>query len=243
MANIQINQLPAGTLPLTGSEILPVDQGASTVQITVDDVVDYVYENGPTLDQVLDAGNTSTTPLTIGAPSEFTTINPGIIDIEYGAANVHTQYRPDGISIQDLGGFLDMNIYFNNNNQNIVFPAQSGTLALTSDIVATYKSYVAIVSYDGSLFTQVVLKNDFGSTVFTWSSPSISVFRITPSATSFTVNKTVAFVNSYENNYLVTPKRAFNPSLDYVNLTHIKYDGTSNTMVAGNFFIEIRVYP
>jgi len=42
MANIEINQLPAGTLPLTGNEIIPVDQGASTVQVTVDDVADFI---------------------------------------------------------------------------------------------------------------------------------------------------------------------------------------------------------
>jgi hypothetical protein len=159
MANIEINQLPAGTLPLTGTEILPVDQGATTVQITIDDVVDYVYENGPTLDQVLDAGATSTTPITIGSPSEFTTINPGIIDVEYGAANVHTQYRPDGIGVQDLGGSLDMNIAFNNNNQNITFPAQSGTLALTSQL-PIYKSYVALIDQAGaSAPTAIVLQN------------------------------------------------------------------------------------
>lgn len=163
MANIEINQLPAGTLPLTGAEILPVDQGASTVQITVDDVVDYVYENGPTLDQVLDAGATSTTSITIGStlttPLDYTTINPGIIDMENTSGNVHTQYRPDGIGVQDLVGSLDMEIDFNNNNQTIVFPAQSGTLALTSQL-PIYKSYAALISQAGTAApTAIVLQN------------------------------------------------------------------------------------
>lgn len=134
MANIKINQLPAGTLPLTGAEILPVDQGANTVKITVDDVVDYVYENGPTLDQVLDAGDISTTSLTIGStlttPSEYTTINAGIIDMYSTVSDSNTQYKANGINVYSLDGFSDMNIYYNTNNQTIDYPTESGTLAL-----------------------------------------------------------------------------------------------------------------
>lgn len=123
-------------------------------------------------------------------------------------------------------------------------PNASGTLALTSDIGGGYKSYVAIVDFSGSGFTQSILKNDFSGITFTWSNPSTSVLRITPStAVTFTNDKTVAFVNSYENEYFVTPKRANNPALDYINLSHTKYDGTTNTMVYGKFYIEIRVYP
>jgi hypothetical protein len=129
-------------------------------------------------------------------------------------------------------------------NRTLQLPDASGTLALTSDIGGGYKSYVAIVNFSSGGFTQTILKNDFSGITFTWSNPSTSVLRITPStAVTFTNDKTVAFVNSYENEYFVTPKRANNPALDYVNLSHTKYDGTTNTMVYGKFYIEIRVYP
>jgi hypothetical protein len=124
-------------------------------------------------------------------------------------------------------------------NQAYQFPNASGTLALEG-----YKSYVAIVTFTISGFTQIVLKNDFSGITFTWSNPTVNILRITPStATTFTNDKTVAFVNSYANDYLVTPNRANNPSLDYVDLAHTKYDGTKNTMTFGKFYIEIRVYP
>jgi len=111
---------------------------------------------------------------------------------------------------------------------------------------APYKSYVAIVTYNSStsVFTQVVLQNDFSGVTFTWSDPSAGLFRITPSASvTFTNDKTVAFVNSYANQYFVTPLRAANPVIDYITLTHTKYDGTINSIVSGKFYIEIRVYP
>jgi hypothetical protein len=42
MANVQINQLPAATLPLDGTELIPADQGIQTVQVTVDDIKTYI---------------------------------------------------------------------------------------------------------------------------------------------------------------------------------------------------------
>jgi len=45
MANVQINQLPAGTTPLDGSELIPVDQGATTVKITTSDIAVLANEN------------------------------------------------------------------------------------------------------------------------------------------------------------------------------------------------------
>jgi len=44
MANVQINQLPAATLPLDGTELIPADQGIQTVQVTLEDVKNYINE-------------------------------------------------------------------------------------------------------------------------------------------------------------------------------------------------------
>jgi hypothetical protein len=106
-----------------------------------------------------------------------------------------------------------------------------------------YKSYVAIVNFSGT-FTETILQNDFSGVTYTWSNPTTNVLRITPSdGSTFAFNKTVVFVNSYDNTYLVTPTRTGSPIAGVVNLTHTKYDGTTNTMSYGQFFIEIRVYP
>ena len=107
-----------------------------------------------------------------------------------------------------------------------------------------YSSYVAIVAYQLSGFTETILQNDFTSVTFTWSNPTDNVLRVTPSVgTTFPPNKTVIFVNSYDNDYLVTPTRTDLPSPGVVNLTHKKWDGTTNSLSFGTFFIEIRVYP
>lgn len=108
----------------------------------------------------------------------------------------------------------------------------------------SYSSYVAIMSFQISGFTETILQNDFTGVTYTWSNPSTNVLRITPSVgTTFALNKTVVFVNSYDNDYLVTPTRTGGPTAGVVNLTHVKWDGTTNTMSYGTFFIEIRVYP
>lgn len=107
-----------------------------------------------------------------------------------------------------------------------------------------YKSYTAIVNFSISGFTETILQNDFTGITYTWSNPSTNVFRITPSVgTTFTINKTVVFVNSYDNTYLVTPTRTGSPTAGVVNLTNTKYDGTTNTIAYSQFYIEIRVYP
>jgi hypothetical protein len=111
-------------------------------------------------------------------------------------------------------------------------------------LVTSYSSYVAIVSFQLSGFTETILQNDFTSVTFTWSNPTTNVLRVTPSVgTTFTLDKTVVFVNSYDNDYLVTPTRTGGSSSGVVNLTHKKWDGTTNSLSYGTFFIEIRVYP
>lgn len=110
--------------------------------------------------------------------------------------------------------------------------------------IIPYSSYVAIVSFQSSGFTETILQNDFTGITYTWSNPISNVLRITPSdGSTFTFNKTVVFVNSYDNDYLVTPERAGSPTAGVVNLTHKKWDGTTGGLSFGTFYIEIRVYP
>jgi len=243
MANIEINQLPAGTLPLIGTEILPVDQGATTVQITVDDVVDYVYENGPTLDQVLNVGAVSTTSLTIAStlisPLEYTTINPGVIDIENTAGNVHTQYRPDGIGVQDLVGSLDMDIDFNNNNQNITFPAQSGTLALTSQL-PIYKSYAALIDQSGTAApTSIVLQNTMvGAVTLTNPTGTIGNYRISCPDFIYTKMLVLMIPSGYGTSGTVISATQHAGYVDFS--AQAGLSGAVSTIQAN---LEIRVYP
>ena len=39
MADLKISQLPAATVPLAGTEVLPIVQGGTTVQVAVDDLI------------------------------------------------------------------------------------------------------------------------------------------------------------------------------------------------------------
>jgi len=115
---------------------------------------------------------------------------------------------------------------------------------LAASGAAPYESYVAIITFASGGFTELLLQNDFTGITYTWSNPTTNVLRITPSdGATFTFNKTVVFVNSYANEYLVTPGRTGSPTAGVINLTHTKHDGTTNTLSYGQFYIEIRVYP
>jgi len=98
MANIQINQLPAATLPLSGTELLPADQGAATVQIAVTDIVSLVNSNA-----VL---NTLGTPQVI---SDILANRPGstmIGTIFVSTDSPYTIYQYNGAAWNTLAGTL-----------------------------------------------------------------------------------------------------------------------------------------
>lgn len=99
-------------------------------------VATYIAANAPNLDQVLNVGAISTTPIVIGdllvSPLESSTINAGIIDLVSSNTNMYTQYQTTSIVLTEIVGGQQMVINFNNSNQTVDFPSGSGTLALVN---------------------------------------------------------------------------------------------------------------
>lgn len=105
------------------------------------------------------------------------------------------------------------------------------------DRIGSYKSYVALLSFDGTNFTTSILKNDLGAIV--WSSPANAQIRATL-AGAFVSNKTIAFCTSSAAGYIVSFGRQ---SDDFVRFIFTNHDGTTTStpnLVATS--IEIRVY-
>ena len=124
MANVQINQLPAATLPLDGTELIPADQGIQTVQVTLEDVKNYINEtpvlpyqvytalltqNGGNNPQDWDSGSG---PLILGYTYQITNNDGGTADFtNVGAPNnnvgtyfVATGTTPNSWGDSDNGG-------------------------------------------------------------------------------------------------------------------------------------------
>ena len=107
-----------------------------------------------------------------------------------------------------------------------------------------YQSYVGTVFFGSLGFDQTILQNDFTGVTLTWSNPSTNQLRGTFSTAPTVINnKYVVFVNSYMEQYLVTPSVGGSTPTRWVDLVFTKHDGTTNTLPYGSFFIEIRVYP
>jgi hypothetical protein len=73
MADLKISQLPAATTPLAGSEVLPIVQSGSTVQVSVDNL---------TTGKAVSASSLSATTVTA------TTVNATTLDTNVAAAGV-----------------------------------------------------------------------------------------------------------------------------------------------------------
>lgn len=175
-----------------------------------------------------------------------TTYKVTVEDAVNSLVSINTDLSVDPTKLTDrdtIKTYVDSIIPSQSGN-NGKYLTTNGTIASWGNVQLPYKSYVAIISYSGSGISETILQNDFTGVTFTWSNPTTNVLRVTPSVgTTFTSNKTVVFVNSYANDYLVTPIRSGGPSAGVVNLTHTKWDGTTNSLSFDSFFIEIRVYP
>ena len=241
IANVGLGFVPENSINKSDDGTFNSGSPSSVLFPTQNAVASYVALNPPTLDQVLIAGAISTTPLVIGdaliTPLEYSSIGAGYIDIYSTNTNSYAQYRPEGIVIDEISGGDQMIINFNNNNQTIDFPAESGTLALEK-----YKVYTAIASWGVSGLTTIVLENTLGATI-TWNNV-LSTMTGTASSAVFTNNKTVFIVGSYfagTNSYNNICKRIDSSTL---NLFSIKTsDGTSGAAFGQTFILEIRVYP
>jgi hypothetical protein len=121
-------------------------------------------------------------------------------------------------------------------------PDADGILALQS-----YKIYTALLNFDGTTVSAIVLQNTLGVTL-NWTNPINGYFRGTASSgTPFTTNKTWIIVQNYNNAgqpYIPTaqPRNAFPTTT--IDILMYLYDGTlTGTPNVSKLPIEIRVYP
>lgn len=174
-----------------------------------------------------------------------TTYKVTVEDAVNSLVSINTDLSVDPTKLTDrdtIKTYVDSIIPSQSGN-NGKYLTTNGTIASWGNVQLPYKSYVAIISYSLSGFTETILQNDFTGVTYTWSKPTTNVLRVTPSIGTTFSNKTVVFVNSYANDYLVTPTRSVVSSAGVVSLTHTKWDGTTNSLSFASFFIEIRVYP
>lgn len=91
----------------------------------------------PTLQQVTDAGNVSTTPIYVGTFPYITTITAGTVLVGNNSTNQNIQFSPTQLDLKTrIGGGFAMikSDYLATVDRVFQFPDQTGTLALTSDI-------------------------------------------------------------------------------------------------------------
>jgi len=205
-------------------------------------VATYITANPPTLDQVLTTGAISTTSLVIGdalvTPTTSTTINPGIIDLIDAGSNMYTQYQTTSIVLDEIVGGQQMVINFNNNNQTIDFPAETGTLALSR-----YTSYVATLTQSGTNApVATVLENTTGQTI-TWAY-GLDGYYIGSYSSTFDPQKTIVLTGSSPYFYQGIVVGAAVGSTNDIIILSTK-NGSSNYVNGAllNTAIEIRIYP
>lgn len=106
-----------------------------------------------------------------------------------------------------------------------------------ADQIGSYKSYVALLSFDGTSFTTSILNNTLGDIV--WSTPANGQIRATLTG-AFIENKTIAFCTTSAAGYIVSFGRQSN---DFARFIFTLHDGTTtSTPNLVNTSIEIRVY-
>lgn len=253
--NTILSSLNTAILPINGT-IAPVANAKFVGQLYVDTIEPALYYAS-----AVGNGAGDWEKITLPAPLGYTPENVANKSTDVTlSANSDTLYpsqravKTYADTKQPLLGFAPENVTNKSTDvtlggatpSNIKYPSQKAVKEYVDANAGAlpYQSYVAIVDFGISGFTETILQNDFTGVTYTWSNPTTNVLRITPSdGTAFTLDKTVVFVNSYDNTYLVTPTRTGSPIAGVVNLTHTKYDGTTNTLSYGQFYIEIRVYP
>jgi hypothetical protein len=122
-------------------------------------------------------------------------------------------------------------------------PDESGTLALTSDIVLPYKVYSAIVQYAAAP-SVAVLQNTLGATI-SWTDQAFGASAIASSSV-FTINKTVIIATPYTNPgstllYNNIGVRSSGNQIDL--LSKVTANAGTGKTNGVPFFVEIRVYP
>lgn len=138
MADLKITQLPAATVPLAGTEVLPIVQSGTTKQVTVNDltvgkVVSALTVNATTFDTNVAAAGVTLVGTTLSADGTDANIDINITPKGTGAVNLSDAILRRGM-LKDTGW-----TYFNSNttsaldyiNGSIQRWAPSGTVTLS----------------------------------------------------------------------------------------------------------------
>jgi len=118
---------------------------------------------------------------------------------------------------------------------------------VTISVSSSYTVYSALLSFNGSVVSDIVLENTLG-VALNWTNPSNGVFRATAASGSpFTSNKTWISSGSYNNAgtvYIVASQPRNLTPTQAIDFSFFLHDGTlTGTPNVTNFSIEIRVYP
>lgn len=137
MADLKISQLPAATVPLAGTEVLPIVQSGTTVQVTVDNLT-----TGKTVSAIaVNAGTVN------GTTVNSTTVNATTFDTNVAAAGVTlagTTLAADGtdaninVTITPKGtGIVTTSATYNDGAGKLRAIPRSGSAKTTSYTLAT----------------------------------------------------------------------------------------------------------
>jgi len=242
IANVGLGFVPENSANKSTDGTFNSGVPSTTLFPTQSAVATYFSTHSSTLNQVLTAGNTSTTSLVIGdtlvTPSITTTLSPGILQLQDLSVSPlgTTVFHVDKIVIDNATATNQMVINYNNNNQTIDFPSGSGTLAL-----AKYKVYTAIASWGVGGLTTTVLENTLGATI-TWAD-AFGTMTGTASSGVFTNNKTVFIIGSYfagNNSYNNVCRRVNTTTLNLFSINTA--NGSQASSFNQTFTLEIRVY-
>lgn len=133
-----------------------------------------------------------------------------------------------------------------------LIPADQGiqTVQLTVQDIVTlatpYKVYTALLSFDGTTITTIVLQNTLGTTI-NWTNPFNGFFTGTvASGTPFTIDKTWIASGAYNDAgqpYFMTGMPNSIDPTTVIDMIMYYYDGTrTGTPNVSNMSLEIRVY-
>jgi hypothetical protein len=197
-------------------------------------VVDYIAY-GINLQQVTDSGNITTNDVhiyNIVDSSNATDSGAAYLNNVVGDGGVVGIKKADGTTGEIKGTNLTA-------NRNYEFPDQSGTLALTSDIVPPYKVFVALLTASGTNLYITELENTIGTIGYS-SYGTGGDFVLTTSGL-FTADKTIVFSgNSNSDN--ATIFKAYWGSIYGVYIKNW-VSGVLSSAGIMSTSIEIRVYP
>jgi len=244
IANVGIGFVPENSANKSTDGTFNSGVPSSVLFPTQSAVATYIAANAPTLDQVLTVGAVSTTNLVIGStlvtPLEYSEVGAGYIDIYSTNSNGYTQYTPTGITIDEIVGGNQMIINYNNNNQTIDFPADSGTLALQK-----YTVYTALLTQVGTADpTAIVLENTTGQTI-TWVYGGGLGYYIGNYSSTFDPQKTVVLIGSgsMSLNQNISLMAGVGYSNNLIEIFAATLNNPSQNNVLKNTTIEIRIYP